>query len=135
MSYIRPKGRANMDMTLCCIQPATHRANEDCQKDPFGANAKIKELFEQIRKLSMSEDHRESPISNRCGPADEPCVGTDPSNSEYSGTGDIDEVAMAGEPTGLLGFRYVPTFWAGNSDGVRWCPKPPPPPPTMAGLS
>jgi len=83
----------------------------------------------------MSEDHHESPISNRCGPADELCAGTDPSNSEYSGTGDVDdEVAMAGEPTGFLGFRYVSTFWAGNSDGVRWCPKPPSPPP-MAGLS
>jgi hypothetical protein len=68
----------------------------------------------------MSEDHRESPISNRCGPADELCVGTDPSNSEYSGTGDVDdEVAMVGEPTGFLGYRYVSTYWAGNSDGVR----------------
>lgn len=86
--------------------------------------------------LSMSEDYRELPISNRCGPADELCVGTDPSNSEYSGAGDVDdEVAMFDEPTGLMEFRYVFTFSAGNSDGVRWCPKRPPPTTPTAGLS
>jgi hypothetical protein len=47
--------------------------------------------FEQIIVLSMPEDYCELPISNRCGPADELCVGTDPSNSEYSGAGDVDE--------------------------------------------
>jgi hypothetical protein len=36
----------------------------------------------------MPEDYCELPISNRCGPADELCVGTDPSNS---GAGDVDE--------------------------------------------
>jgi hypothetical protein len=94
--------------------------NEQCQKYPSGTNLKDHRGFEQINVLSMPGDYRELPISNRCGPADELCGGTDPSNSEYSGTGDVDdEVAMFDEPAGFMEFRYVFTFSVGNSNGVR----------------
>ena len=99
-----------MDTASYCIQLTIHRVNEQCQKYSFSSNPKTTRLFEQTNVLSMPEDYRESPISNRCGPADELCGGTDPSNSEYSGAGDVDdEVAM------FIEF----TFSAGNSDGDR----------------